>query len=231
MDIKVLAVSCSKNGVSEDLHLLLNNLISGMKEEGAAVELVNIEQLDIKPCRGCTDKVEYQSNGKCQCEDDMTALLPKFRDTDVWIFADSLSNKHISPELINVLDRMEPLFNPLQNEQKDEAIHKRKQFLAFLSASAEFDIETFSPAVDHFKSLSKVFDCHYAGSVLRPHSWALNSMNEIDGKTKDVIEAVKEAGRQIVCFGKISHETQKAVSRELFHKKSFIHKLGNFFFL
>ncbi len=231
MDLKVLAVSCSKNGVSEEMQILLNNFINGMKDEGATVEQVNIEKLNIKPCRGCTDKVEYQSNGKCQCEDDMNSLLPKFRETDVWIFADSLSHKHLSPELINVLDRMEPLFNPVQNEHKDRGQQKRRQTMAFLSASADFEVEAFGSAVNHFKSLSRVFDRDYAGSLLRPHSWALNSVSEIGEKASDVFNAVREAGRQIVCFGKISNETQKAISRELLPKKSFIHKLGNIFFL
>ena len=55
----------------------------------------------------------------------------------------------------------------------------------------------------------------FAGALLRPHAPALPSMMKEGADVDDILEAAKEAGRQLVEDGKMSPETLDIVSREL----------------
>jgi len=57
---------------------------------------------------------------------------------------------------------------------------------------------------------------------LRPHGPALKGMMEMGAPVDDVLDASKEAGRQLVEDGRMSFETLKSVSRELLSLETYL---------
>jgi len=92
--------------------------------------------------------------------------------------------------------------------------HKHSK-VALVSTYAFWEMDNFNPLVAHMQAICKNACWEYAGSLLRPHGNALWYMLKHDLQVHDVIEASKEAGRQIVRDGKMKEEALKTVSREL----------------
>jgi hypothetical protein len=58
-------------------------------------------------------------------------------------------------------------------------------------------------------------DRQFAGALLRPQGGAIRLMREMGAPVGDIIEAAREAGRQLIKDGKMSADTLHTVSREL----------------
>ena len=212
--MKVLVVNTSLNGTASEMDMLLIPFIKGATESGAEVECVNTSNLIINPCRACTDDASFESKGICDCQDDMQKLYPKFRESEVWVFASPLTSKKTSDKLFNILDRLEPLFE----NSFDAILSKKNEFkgrIAFLSTSSSYNKDCFNEFEKEFKNFSRLYSKEFAGSLLRPHSWAMISLNELGIRVNDILDAAYEAGKQIVKTGKISHSIAKVVSRTL----------------
>jgi len=70
------------------------------------------------------------------------------------------------------------------------------------------------------KELAKDFSVDFAGVLLRPHSdW----LTEDNAKTKKVLEAARQAGRQLVAEGKISKDLLTVISQPLTSKPKWWH--------
>ncbi len=205
----------------------MDSFISGMEESGATVEIVNTDSMTILPCRACTDDVSYETDGECKCEDDMQALYPKLKESDVWVFASPITDSTLSNDIINILDRLEPMFQPVLKLKGTSIRIPKKGKIAFLSSTKDYELTSFANAVNHFKSISKMYEREYAGSVLRPHSWAISNLDSVGLHTEDILNAAKEAGKELINNGKISTEIQHRISGELVPKKSFTNKLNS----
>ena len=64
--------------------VLADQVRAGAEGAGAEVESVYLHGLDIQPCDGC---YFCEGSGICAIEDDMQALYPKLRQTDVLVIA------------------------------------------------------------------------------------------------------------------------------------------------
>ncbi|MDH4157529.1 MAG: flavodoxin family protein [candidate division Zixibacteria bacterium] len=62
--------------------VLVDEVLAGAKEQGAAFEKVYLGRLDISPCRACDT---CKKTGVCVVQDDMQSLLKKMRAADVWV--------------------------------------------------------------------------------------------------------------------------------------------------
>jgi multimeric flavodoxin WrbA len=65
--------------------VLAEQLAEGARAEGAEVETVLLQDLDIAPCDGCD--ACRRSGGVCHIDDDMQALYPKVREADALVLA------------------------------------------------------------------------------------------------------------------------------------------------
>jgi multimeric flavodoxin WrbA len=84
--MKVIAVNSSPNAGRGNTAVILDPFLEGMREAGAEVELLYTKKLKIKPCRGDLN-CWLRTPGECSQKDDMEAVLPKLRDSDVMVFA------------------------------------------------------------------------------------------------------------------------------------------------
>jgi multimeric flavodoxin WrbA len=99
--MKILAVSCSprKKG---NTATLLAEVLKGVQQEGAGVELYSVSGKTIKPCDGCGT---CNDTGKCHIQDDMQELYPKLLEADGIIFGTPVYFYNMASQAKTIIDR------------------------------------------------------------------------------------------------------------------------------
>lgn len=212
---------------------ILTPFVDGMKEMRAEVEIYYTKKLNINPCQG-----EYfcqiNSPGKCFQQDDMEMLLPKFDEADILVFATPLYTDGISGPLKILLERTLPLGH-LSFELRDgHCRHPRRNGkntgkVVLVSNSGFWEMDNFDPMLAHIEALCKNMNCEFAGALLRPHGPALMTMASIGAPVNDILDAAKEAGRQLIKEGKISRHLQDTISRPLMSLESYLQRVNQIY--
>lgn len=225
--MKIIALNCGNDGESSSI--ILENFLNGARDEGAEIELFHSKNLDIKPCKACTSESNFESPGHCLNKDDMNSLYPKFKESDVWVFATPVNSNGSIPLFMNILDRLEPLFQPsvIFADDETESIEKKSNGkIVFISSTGNKSINTFDPLVDQIKSLSILFDKEFTAALLRPQSTVLSAIESFGASTNDVFRSAHEAGRELVRNGSITENLQNKISRELIAQDSFLNEMN-----
>jgi len=89
--MKVLALNSSaRTGDVSKTEIVLDDLLQGMREAGADVEIIELRKKKIRYCIGCFT-CWTKTPGVCLHKDDMTGeILPKYLDSDLVILATPL---------------------------------------------------------------------------------------------------------------------------------------------
>lgn len=167
--MKVLALNCSSEP-DENLEFYMHEFLHGLPAD-TEVTHHTVRDLDIKPCYSCTAQYSFQYDTKCRCEDDMNTLYPIFRDSDVWIFAVKVAENVALAYLRNILDRMEPLFQPVYfldsgldfSSAPDFKLKGKIGCIALYESKFK---EKAVSIVKHIESLSMLFEKKFAFGAL-----------------------------------------------------------------
>jgi len=120
-EVKIIALlgSPRKKGNST---LLANHIILGAESQGATVESIYLNGLNIKPCQGCYVCQAKDSQG-CAVKDDMQAIYPKITEADALIIASPVYWFNMSAQTKIFMDRCIALFN--ENPEKSSLYGKK----------------------------------------------------------------------------------------------------------
>ena len=215
----VLAINGSPHRGKGNTALILDPFLEGLREAGAEVELLYTRDLDINPCLGCFG-CWIKTPGRCVQEDDMAGLLPRLRQADVWVLATPLYFDGASGPLKNLMDRM-TAFLRLAAEVRDgrsrhlveEEVQGGKVVL--VSNCGLWEVSNFDPLVTQVTGFCQHVQREFAGALLRPHGQTLRDLLSQGEPVQDVLEAAREAGRELATEGRMSGETLRVVSRPL----------------
>jgi multimeric flavodoxin WrbA len=224
--MKVLAINGSPMKEQGNTAAILTPFLDGIREAGAEIELFNTKSLKINPCQG-EFNCWFKTPSKCFQKDDMQMLLPKFSQADLWVFATPLYVDGMSGPMKNLLDRLIPLLEPFLELRDGHSRHPlrkgvKRGKLVLVSNCGLWEPENFEPLVAHVEAACKNLNREFAGAVLRPNGPILRAMAEMGAPADDVLEAVKNAGRQLVKEGRMKPETLEVVGRELIPLEMFI---------
>jgi multimeric flavodoxin WrbA len=231
--MRVLAVNGSPRAAAGNTHRILQPFLEGAAEAGAQTECVSLAARDIHYCTGelhCFFKIP----GRCIWKDDMADLLPKVGAADVLVVATPLYFGGPTAQLKAFVDRLTPLLDPVSNlVEGDEGPSLRPGFrvgkAVLVSSCGDWDPSAFGLLVDWAHLLATALCSDYAGALLRPHAPALHALEEQGRPPRDVYDAAREAGRQIVREGAIDPGTLDAVTRELTTFEAYCRDLGEAF--
>lgn len=205
---------------------LLNSFLEGYKNKGGEYELYKSECMNIKPCRECTSDDNFESPGRCLQLDDMEEVYDKMREADAWVFATPNYYNGMSGSLKIFLDRMEPLFiSDLADNLQSEA----KGSVLLITDCSFWDIEMFDPIVDHFEAVANLYNKNYAGALLRPHSFAMDTLDNMNVKYEDVFQAAHDAGEAFATTGNVPDGLKRKFSRILLPRDSSFKDIVDFF--
>jgi len=230
LKLKVLVFNSSPRKEKGNTALILNPFIEGMREAGADVDLYYNYDLKIKPCRGCFN-CWLKTPGICSQMDDMQWLIPKMRDADVLVYATPLYSYGINGQMKNLIDRMIVLAEPFMEVVEGRSRHiagdgEKLRKIVLVSNCGLWGIDNFDPLVVHVKKLCQDPPMEYAGALLRPHGEALRAMLDMGAPVGDIIDAVREAGRQLIADGKMLQSTLDIISRDLLPVEVYV-KMAN----
>ena len=224
--MRVLAINASPNMDKGNTALILNPFLEGMREKGAEVELFYTKKLNINPCQGCFI-CWLKTPGRCFQQDDMQTLLPKMMEADVWVLASPVYVDGITGPLKTLLDRIVPLGEPFFELRDGHCRHPGREGakggkLVLVSNCGFWEMDNFDPLLVHMKAICKNLGRQFAGALLRPHGPVLKAMLEQGLPVNDVLDAAREAGRQLVSKGEINPKVLETVGRELIPRDTYI---------
>jgi multimeric flavodoxin WrbA len=228
--MKVVAINSSPHMDKGNTAVILEPFIEGMREAGAEVEVFYTKKLRIKPCQGEFD-CWLKTPGDCFQKDDMEWLRPKLAEADVWVLATPLYFDGMTGPMKNLLDRTIPFALPFFELRDGHIRHpgrdqSRASKMVLVSNCGFWEKDNFDALLVHIKAICKNTKMRFMGALLRPHGPALKPMLNIGGLVEDVIEAARDAGRQLVRDGKITEETLNIVSRDLLPMEDYF-KMAN----
>lgn len=225
--MKVIAINSSPLTDKGNTHVILKPFLEGMEEAGAEVELIYPIKLNIKPCHG-EFHCWFTHPGECFQKDDMQEVLPKLDAADVWVIASPLYVDGVSGTMKALMDRIIPLAEPWIELRDDHCRHPQRnkrevrRKLALVSNSGFWELDNFDSMVQHMKAVCKNMDADYAGALLRPHGGGLRNMLKMGMPMDDILQAAKDAGRQLIEEGVMAQATLDIVSRELMPRDMYL---------
>jgi len=231
--MRALAFNCSPRMDKGNTALILGPFLDGMKEAGAEVELFYTKKLKISPCQGELN-CWLKTPGKCFQEDDMAMLLPKMGEADIWVFATPVYVDGVTGQMKKVMDRGVPMVQPFFELRDGHCRHPMREGtrdgkVVLVSTCGFWEMDNFDSVLAHMRAFCKNTGREFSGALLRPHGPVLRVMMKMGGTVNDVLEAAKEAGRQLVRDGKMSKETLRIVSRELLPLETYVQRANQHF--
>lgn len=165
----------------------------------------------------------------------MRWVLPKLEGADAWVLASPVHYDGIGSTLKALIERTLPMGTSFM-ELKDgrlrhpsREVRERPRTLAVVSNCGFWERETLEPLEAHMRAVAANVDAVYAGALLRPHGPALGPMLEQGAPAGDVLEAAREAGRQLVRDGAMAEATLAAVSRDLLPRDAYTGMMNAYF--
>ena len=229
--MKILAINSSPRvGGQSKTELMLNHLVKGMRDAGAKVDIVNLREKKIKNCVGCFT-CWTKTPGRCIHKDDMTReLFPKWLEADLAVYATPLYNYAMTASLKAFIERTLPSLEPFFEIHEGRMCHPLRHSspaVVVLSVSGMPDEAHFGPLSAHMKYSFATRGRKLAAEIYRPAAEILT--NPLFKKKADaVLEAVAEAGRELVQFMAVSPGTMARITQPLVDSQFFA-KMGNLF--
>jgi multimeric flavodoxin WrbA len=206
--------------------LILNPFIQGMQYGGCSVELFFASKLKVLPCECGTMRCWRATPGECIYQDNMSLLIPELKVADILVIATPVYAP-LPGEMQNVLNRMVPLLIPdlvwrdgRTRARFRDGIYIRKVVL--LAVGGWWEPENLDGVVDLVREFADTASVEFAGAVLRPHAYHLKKDGVLSGAGKIVVQAVKQAGFELVRNGKMEEETLLKIRKPLIPEPRYI---------
>ena len=225
--MNVVAINGSARMEKGYTAMVLAPFLEGRREASAQVELFYAKRLNVNPCTGefyCWN----EKPGECYIEDSMQLVYPKLREADMLVLAIPVYIP-LPGEMQNFINRLCPLIEPIltkRNGRTRARFHKnvRIKNIALVSTCGWWEKGNFSTVLRIVKEIARDANVKFAGAVLRPHANLLGKNKE---KTKEILDAAKEAGFQLATKGTISKELLETVAQPMISEEAFRQRENN----
>jgi len=232
--VKILAINGSPRKSKGNTERILAPFLDGAREAGATVDVIYVAEKKIKSCLGCTN-CWLKTPGKCVHNDDMPELQKMMHDCEVAVLASPIYIGGVTGQLKTFLDRLITVSMPFLEVVDGYSVHTRHEDskmkgMVFVSNNGFHELYHFDDLVAHVKSVARMTQVDYLGSLLRPHGVILEMAEKLmPDKVAPVYEAARQAGKELVESGRISAETEAAVAQDLMPRDAFIKAMNDFF--
>jgi multimeric flavodoxin WrbA len=231
----VLALNSSPNGDTRKsgTATILNHFLDGMREAGAEIDVFNLAEMEISPCKGCM-ACWWKTPGKCVEQDDMNLIYPKLKKADVLVLATPLYVDGMNAQLKAAVDRFLPLVKPFFEVRDDHCRHPRREEvtggrLVLVSVCGFHELDNFDALVTHAQAICRNMDREFSGAVLRPYAKIFPFLKMKGVDVDSVYRDVRRAGVELIQEGKLTNETQARIGRDLVSRNELIDGMNSFF--
>ncbi|MBA4383106.1 MAG: hypothetical protein C0410_00065 [Anaerolinea sp.] len=227
--MKILAINGSYRGQKGQTSAFLELLFSGAREAGANCEEIALSKFKINRCLGCDTchTPEHYLNCVYSDKDDTALIFSKMADADLLIYATPVYVFGISSLLKSFLDRLYGIsdvykmcvtHSGLMFHHVEQAICS-KPFVSFVCCD---NMEALTPqnVQEYFKNFSRFMDAQRVGVLTRNCVRFFENAKKPEilanfPKIAEVVEAYKQAGRELASLGSIQRRTQKQANQEI----------------
>jgi multimeric flavodoxin WrbA len=158
--MKVLGIMGSPR-IGGNTDLLLDEALKGAQSEGAEIEKIIVEKLNIAPCR------EYNGcfkDGNCVIRDDMDNIYPKLLEADVVIVASPMFFYSLTSQVKALIDRCQALWSRKHILKQNLPNSGRKG--AFIAVGATKGKQLFDGSILIVKYFFQSIGVKYADELL-----------------------------------------------------------------
>jgi multimeric flavodoxin WrbA len=158
--LKVLGIMGSPR-IKGNTDLLLEEALKGAKSQGAEVEKIVVDKLEIAPCKeylGCF------KDGNCVIRDDMDDIYPKLLEADVVIIASPMFFYGVSSQAKALIDRCQALW--ARNHILKQSLPNGGRKGAFIAVGATKGKRLFEGAILTVKYFFEAIGVEYADELL-----------------------------------------------------------------
>ena len=158
--MKVLGIMGSPR-IRGNTDLLMEEALKGALSQGAEVEKLVVDRLDIAPCReyyGC------RKDGNCVMRDDMDAIYEKLLAADAVIVASPMFFYGLTSQLKALIDRCQALWVRRYELKREPPTAGRKG--AFIAVGATKGQQLFDGSILTIKYFFDAIGVEYAGELL-----------------------------------------------------------------
>ncbi|SNQ60821.1 flavodoxin family protein [Candidatus Methanoperedens nitratireducens] len=165
--MKILGIVGSpRKGSSTDL--LVDMILKGAVSRGAAVEKINISDLNLAFCTGC---MECRQTGICRVtkedsDDDLTRIIDKIAEADGLVLASPVYIRHVPGQFKNLFDRLvsQIIITPGKNPPEIKCRIPGKRNSVVLATCGNPDIKMAAETLEFLKN--SAFICGNGGNIV-----------------------------------------------------------------
>lgn len=146
MKIMAFAGSPRRNSNTD---ILLDRVIAGAKSKTeVTLEKIYLYDADIKSCNGCLVCTPVHGSKDCPLKDAMPEILNRMRNADAFVFATPNHVHSMSPAMVNLFSRMQPLVKMkiIKNAEGNIVGGESQSLVAGKKAAAVVSQGDFSPS-------------------------------------------------------------------------------------
>lgn len=227
--MKVVAFNSSpRNDETSKTKMLLDALVSGMRDAGAEVEIINLRRKKIRNCLGCFG-CWTKTPGVCLQKDDMTTeLFPKLLASDMAVYATPLYHFTVNATLKAFIERTLPIAEPWLYRRDGETYHPLRQEppkAVFLSVAGFPEASVFDLLSSYVRFL---YGKGLLAEIYRPAAESL-MRPEMAETRADILDALTQAGRELVQSQSISPAIMERITRPIVDDFDAFAKMANIF--
>ncbi len=224
--MKIFAVNGSPNMKKGMTHILLDNFLEGARDAGAEVETVFLQKKKINYCIGCFT-CWVKTPGVCIHKDDMAELLDKVREADCLVIGTPLYVDGMTAQTKTFLDRIIPLSDPHFELVDGHYRHPRRSGekptdVVLASVCGFYERDNFDGLIDHMERICRNMQVRFVGAVVRPSSYIFTLEEILADPVREIKEAARRAGRELVETGELSERVLDDVARDYLPRDAFL---------
>jgi multimeric flavodoxin WrbA len=223
---KAVAINGSPRMEKGSTALILNPFIQGMQYGGCSVELFFASKLKVLPCECGALRCWRVTPGECIYQDNMRLLIPELKISEILVIATPIYSP-LPGDMQNILNRMVPLLKPelvwrdgRTRARFRDGIAIRK--IVLVAVGGWWETENMDRLVNIIREFAETASVEFAGAVLRPHAGYMKKEGVLTEPGKAVVQAVKQAGSELVRNGKIEEGTLLKIRRPLIPEPRYI---------
>jgi multimeric flavodoxin WrbA len=213
MDILALNSSPRDSDTSKT-ELVLQKFLEGAKRAGASAKTLYLRNYKIHHCLGCFN-CWLKTPGRCVQKDDMSELLfDRYLAADLVVLASPLYHATMNARMKLFVERTLPMMDPLKAmPETSGAPHRFENMPRVVTLS----VCGFSDQA-MFQALSMTWRMCLGNDLIAEiyrHSSEALAIPELQPQVQAVLDAVSQAGEEVVRQGRVNPETMADLTQDL----------------